>query len=567
MLSISAKFLLPLAVLSVFLSSCSREGKEPLWEPKSHLGGKDYRGGLFPVWIELKEPAVNANIISWRTGSSRIAYRNQAIDTATKLITADTAFLYWETPPPVLIKIDSVKIGKDSTASWKIDSTYYYRDTIFAIVDGQESQPIVIEVKNILPSITSFSIDGLEQPVDSLLTIAVNPNIQMEISIRLEKSFNKAFYPIVKMPQKMGAIKLKPDKSKGDTLLVYEWTAPDEPIADSSLYMQIEDSGGYGERLYKIYLIVYTEFGSVWVASEKDIVKYSSTGVEVARISDGFANCDIAVNSNNGKLFVTDQSRNSFAIYDTYGKQLYKDDSTFKMPTGVAVNVEGNYVWIVDAKDESSSVFEARLRRYVLAGDSIRFAAASYEMPGPIKGLAVDQFQRDFVWFAIPQSDTVGFVRNPALETEPKFMPNIWNRPSMVSLENGIAWVADSSRIVAIDTTGKVWASIKGFGFVSSVSASRGSVWASDIDRGKVYRFPGPFRGTDYDTSFTVMNGMQISGFISPISVSAIAANGNAWVVDKEAGKVVLLDSLGNIIASGAGLKQPYLNVTIQKVE
>ncbi len=512
------------------------------------MGSKDYNGGLFPVWITLKEPVKDANSISWRTGSSRIAYRKQAVNTA-KLITADTAFLYWET---------------DGT---KKDTTYTYRDTIFAIVNGEESQPIVIEVKNILPRIIGFSIDGLEQPIDSLLTIAAHPGDRMEISIRLERSLNKAFYPILTMPQKMGTIKLKTDKSKGDTLLVYEWNVPDEIIADSSLYLQIEDSGGYGKRLHKIYLIVYTKFGSVWVASENDIVKYSPTGVEVARISDGFISSDIAVNSNNGKLFVTDQSRNTFSIYDTYGKRLYRSDSLFKMPTGVAVNVEGNYVWVADAKDASSSVFEARLRRYVLTGDSLSFAAASYEMSGPVRGLAVDQFQRDFVWFAIPQSDTVGFVRNPALEAEPKFMPNTWNRPFTVSLENGIAWVADSSRIVAIDTAGNVLANIKGFGYVNSVSASRGGVWATDTDKGIVYRFKGPFKGTDYDTDLTVANGMRVTGFITPISVSALATDGSVWVVDKEAGKVVRLDSLGNIIASGTGLKQPYLSVTIQKVE
>jgi len=568
MLSVSAKILLYLAVLWFFIFSCSRERAEPLWQPESHLGGKDYKGGLFPVWIPLKEPVGDASGISWKTGNSRIAYRKQAIDTATSLIIADTAFLYWETPPLPFIKIDSIKTGSDSTVFWRTDTTYYYRDTIFAIVEGQESLPIVIEVKNILPRITAFSVDGLAQPVDSLLTIAVHPNIQMEITIRLEKSFNKAFYPIITMPQKMGTINLKPDKSKGDTLLVYEWNVPGEIIADSSLYLRIEDSGGYGERLHKIYLIVYTEFGSVWVASENDIVKFSPTGVEVARISDGFISSDIAVNSNSGRIFVTDQSRNSFAIYDTYGKRLYKSDTVFKMPTGVAVNVDGNYVWVADAKDEVSSVYEARLRRYVLTGDSLRFANASYDISGPIRGLAVDQFQRDFVWFAIPQSDTVGFVRNPALEAEPKFMPNTWNRPSMVSLDqNGMAWVADSSRIVAIDTTGRVLASIKGFGFVSSVSASRGSVWAADIDKGKVYRFSGPFRGTEYDTTLTIINGKQIDGFISPISVSALATDGSAWVADKEAGKVVRLDSLGNIIASGAGLKQPYSNVTIQKVE
>lgn len=548
MFSIPAKLLLPLVALSVFFFSCSREREAPPWEPQSHLSGKVYNGGLFPVWIELKEPVKDANIISWKTGSSRIAYRTQAVDTVAKLIKADTAFLYWETPPPPFVKIDS--LGPDS-----VITTYYYRDTIFAIVDGQESLPIVIEVKNILPRIESISINGLKQPGDSLLTIAAHPGDKMTISINLEKPFNDAFYPIVTMPTEMGNLKVV---SESKVLFVYEWTVPNEIITDST-YLKIKDSGGHGERFYKVHLIVYTESGSTWVASEKEIVKYSPTGVEVARISENFGLISaLAVNSNNGRLFVTDQSKNIFAIYDTYGKRLYSD-SLFKMPTGVAVNVEGNYVWVAD---------EAKLRRFALAGDSIRAgAAASYSnMSGPVKGLAVDQFRKDFVWFAIPQNDTVGYVENDSL----KYLPNIWNRPSMVSLDpiNGMAWVADSSRIMAIDTTGKILANIKGFGFVSSISASGGSVWALDIFKGKVYRFKGPFRGSMQDTSLTVLNGMDVNyGFISPVSVSAFAADGGAWVVDKEAGQAIRLDSLGNIMASGTGLKLPNLNVTLQKVE
>jgi DNA-binding beta-propeller fold protein YncE len=549
MFSISAKFLLPLAALFVFLYSCSRDKPEPLWGPESHLGSKDYNGGLFPVWITLKEPVKDVSIISWRTGNSRIAYRKQAMNYATKLITADTAFLYWDAPPPPSMEINDA------------DTVYYYRDTVFAIVDGLESTPIVIEVKNILPRIANFSIDGLEQPIDSLLTIAAHLGDRVEISITLEKSFNRAFYPIVKMPKKMGNLTLKPPEN--DSLFVYEWIVPNEIIADSSIYLQIEDSGGYGERLYKLYLVVYTEFGSVWVASEKDIVKYSSTGVEVARISESFNSIsDISVNSNNGKLFVTDQSRNSFSVYDTYGKLLYRSDSLFKTPTGVAVDVEGNYnyVWVTDA---------GRLRSFEFTGDSLRSAVASFDISGLVKGLSVDQFQSGLVWFAIPQSDSVGFVRRPVLETEPKFMPNAWNRPSMVSLDqtNGTAWVADSSRIVAIDTAGKVLASIKGFGFVSSVSASGGSVWASDILEGTVYRFKGPFRGREQDTILNIRDGMAVKGFLSPVSVSAFVADGGAWVVDKEAGKAVLLDSLGNTKAYGTGLKFPNLSKTLQKVE
>ena len=532
-----------------------------MWEPKSHLNSKDYRGGLFPVWITLKEPVANADYIKWgSTGKAvKVAYRSQAIDTVKNLITSDTAFLYWETPPAPFIKIDSVEITQDSVKSWKMDTTLLYRDTIFAVVDGLESLPIVIEIKNILPHITSITVGDVEQPGDSLLTIAAHPGTIMDISIRLEKSFNQAFRPVLTMPQKMGSLRLKSDS---DSLFVYTWTVPNDPIADSSIYLRVEDTGGYGERLYKIYLVVYTESGSVWVASENELVKYSPAGAEVVRISKVFNSIsDIAINSNNGKLFVTDQSDNSFAVFDYYGKILHKSDSLFETPTGVAVDVVGNYVWVAD---------ETGLRRYKLVGDSLRYDDdIKYEMPDAVKGLSINQFEKNLVWFAVPEADTVGFVTDPILPGEsPRFIHiQNCNRPSMVSYGNGIAWVADSSRVVGIDTAGKVLADIKGFGFVSSVSASGNHVWASDILTGKVYHFSGPFKGTAQDLALTVISGRAVSGFLSPVSVSAFVADGGAWVVDRDAGKVVRLDSLGSTKVYGTGLKRPSLGLTLQKVD
>jgi DNA-binding beta-propeller fold protein YncE len=574
--SISAKVWLSLAAGFVFLFSCSREGPEPLWEAQSTYG-KDYKGGLHPVYIKLKEAVDNASRIRWSSRYARIGGRNQEINSKGQ-ITADTVFLYWETPPPPFIKLDSTQIKNDSTVSWKIDSTYYYRDTIFAIVDNaQESLPIVIEVKNILPRIKSLTVGDISQPGDSLLTIAANLGDKLKISLELEKEFktpfNSAFHPIVTMPSLMGNPKLI-SVSEKDSVFVYEWAVPNEEISDSSAYLKIEDSGGYGERLYKVHLVVYTECGSVWVTAEKELVKYSPNGTEVARISDKFSSIsDIYVNSKNGKLFVADESKNSFFIFDRYGSQLNEDKSSFKSPSGIAVDLDGNYVWVADIKASSSmpssfsaiSEVEARLRRFMLMSDELSPTSAVYEMSGPIKGLSINQFQSDLVWFAIPKSDTVGFTRDP----KPKFMPNTWNRPSMISHDpsNGTAWVADSSRIVAIDTSGNVLANISGFIFVSSVSASKGNVWASDILSGKVYLFEGPFKGSAKDKNLTVMNGNVISGFIAPISVSTYTADGGAWVIDKEAGRAVRLDSLGNIIASGTGLKQPILGKTLQKVE
>jgi len=576
MYSISAKVLLSLAALLVLLSSCSRESPEPLWEAQS-FSGNNYEGGLHPVYITLKKPVDNAHRIRWEyRKTARIAYRKQGINSKNQ-ITADTAFFYWEEPPPLFIKYDSTQTKKDTTITWNIDTSYYYRDTVFAWVDNDQSLPIVIEVKNILPRIKSITVGGVSKsPRDSLLTIAANLGVPLEISFNLEKPFknpfNSSFHTEITMPPIMGSSKLIKDKSDSTTL-VYEWTMPNTEISDSSGYLKIKDSGIPKDRLYKVHIVAYTEQGSVWVASANELVKFSPTGTEVARVGDFGSISDISVNSKDRQLFVVDRLKNSFSIYDRYGKQLYKNDSLFKLPSGVAFGVVSNYVWVADAKNELAPVYEARLRRFLMS-DSLRFASVGYEMSGPITGLSVNQFQKDFVWFAIPESDTVGFTRESGLE--PKFMTDSikWNRPSMISNDpsNGIAWVADSSRIVAIDTNGHVLAKISGFDYVSSISASNGNVWASDNLRefagkkGKIYLFKGPF-GAPQDTNLTVDNGRLIPDFINPISVSAYIADGGAWVIDKEAGRAVRLDSAGAIKASGTGLQQPILGKTLQSVE
>jgi len=562
MYSFSARILPLLVVLSAFLFTCSRETTEPLWEPQTTLGSKTYNGGLFPVWVTLKEPVNNLSSIRWKTGSSIIAYRSQAvqnIDANTQLILADTAFLYWnELPPPYMVN----------------DSTYIYRDTVFAIVNGLESQPIVIEVKNILPRIKKFTVGGLEQFGDSILKVAVNPNERMEISVLLSKPFNKN-RSIVTMPREMkemGNLTLDEEKSD-DTLWVYKWEGPKDTI-NKMLSLKIEDSGGYGERLYKVHMIVYTEPGSVWVASENELVKFSSMGTEVARISSGFKYIsDMAVNSNDGRLFVADQEKNFIRIYNAYGR-LLSEDSSFVSPTGIAVGAEGisAWVWVADSKTKDT-VPQARLRRFEFSGsDSIaklKPTVVSNEMSGAVKGLSVDQFNRDFVWFVIPESDTIGYTKTGAA-SPPTYVDlsndTAWQRPTMVSYKNGLAWVADSGRVVAVDPSKKIMAIIKGFRSIPSISACGEGVWASDRETGKVYRFKGPFNGTISDLKYMVAQGDESSEkFSIPVSVSALTTDCSVWVVDKGYNKVVLLDSLGKFKAFGTGITSPTLGKTLQK--
>jgi hypothetical protein len=549
-----------LMLFAALLLSCSRESTPEPFEPKTELNGRDYNGGLFPVWITLKEPVKDTNSISWRYKSPIIAYRKQGMDTVKNLIKADTAYFYWDKPPAPFLHITKI----DSINS---DTVYYYRDTVYAIVDGVQSLPIVIEVKNILPRIKSISVGGVKQTNDSLLlpwetkpiTIAAHPTGKTDISIQLEKPFNiHGFYPKVEMPPEIKTLSEKPSPDC-PLCISYEWE-PEKIITDSSIYIKIKDSGGYGERLYKVLLVVYNELGSVWISTENEMVKYTSTGVEVARISDFKYINDFAINSNDGRLFIADRYDNSVSIYDTYGKQLSKSTS-FNRPTAIALDVVSYKAWIADSTG---------LQRFDFSKDILSSDDIIYDIGG-IEGLATTKVRdsEDFVWFVSPQKDIVGFVKN---SQDPEFVrPNTWSRPSRVSLDlfNNVAWIADSTRVTAVNDAGEIMARITDFNFSYywplSISAGAGGVWVSDVEKGMAYYFRGPFSGNELDLNKKPVSGMELNEFTSPVSVSTLTSDGSAWIVDREDGKIVRYDTLGNKIAYGAGIKLPRLGKTIQK--
>jgi hypothetical protein len=602
----SAKNLLCLLAFASLLLYCSREGDEPLWVPETHLGSKDYNGGHFLVWIKLKSPVEDASSITWRAGkNAQIAKRKQGMNSKDEII-ADTAFFHWETPPEpteICVTVDN-----------NCESRKIYLDTIFAIVNGMESAPIIIEIKNILPRVTSLKVGGLMRTLvpgdDSILVIAAHPGDNLEIELHIEKAFNKDNSPRVYMPLDTfgGSMRLK---QQSDNLYSWEWEVPNRTV-DDSLYLKIEDSGGYGERLYKIHLISYVEFGSVWVASENEIAKFSPNGKRVLSIRDGGFSyiSDITVLSNprvtsSEKLFVVDQYKNTLSIYDTYGTQIYKDSLQLRNPTSIAVDIEGLYVWIADSSTVtlssgsnlgSSSSNAAgspanqsrfRLRAFDFSSGTLGKVAHRFEdFTGAIRGLSTDKYDRTRLWFTLPEIDTVGFVRYNLSTGDSKVRyikpsKSKWNRPSMVSLDpiNGLAWVADSSRIVAIMESdkedeneviiGEEKAIVEGFGFVSAVSASRDSVWATDILAGKVYKFYGPFDGTKRVLDYVVADGIPVDagGFLQPSFVSAYVADyGGAWVMDRGKGEIVRVNSKGERIVAGTGLR-PLIGKTIQKVE
>jgi len=519
-----------------------------------------YRGGLYKVWVKLGEPVGSIDQIRWKTGSSNIAQRGTLLD-ENGLIAVDTVYLAWEQLPKPFVRIDSVRI--DSTR-WKVDSVYFYRDTIAVVVDGVETEPMVIEILNILPRIDSMVVGGVSQEGDSVLVLAAHPGDRLLIEMPFSDAFNSKYRAQVEWPEIGGLV----TKQQSDSLWIWEWTVPNESYMDTTLQLRIFDTGGYGDRFYDLHLVVYTEFASSWVASGNNLVKFSPDGAEVARIDDSLSEVsDLVLNSNTHKMWVLDRAANALHYYDTFGKELYSASDVFQSPLSIAVDVESGYLWVSDIEDPTADILQSRVGRYMLSGGELVEVGTSYTLAGPIRGLSIDQFQRDLLWFVSPESDFVGYIRDGAA-TARVFNDRAlyaFNRPTMVSYDPvyGVAWIADSSRVLAIDTAGNLRASVVGFGFANSVSAAGGVCWVTDVQAGVVYRFNGNLTGTN----LSVGSGIAVSGFLAPTSISAFARDGGAWVSDQGAGRVVRLDASGAWIASGTGLKLPNIIKVHQVVE
>lgn len=533
-----------------------------------------YRGGLFKVWVTLSEPVANVSSIRWKTGKADIAKRN-TYENETGIL-ADTVYLYWDVLPAITVaqsvtsnsalssqaSVSSSSVSESSTTT----TSSRYLDSIAVVVDGIESDVEAVEILNILPKVDSLIVGGITQAGDSVLTLSVHPGERTDVEFFFSDAFNLD-YPVqaIQWPESIGSFDLI---QKSDSVWLWSWNAPNE-LVDTILPLIITDKGGFGTREYNLQLIVYDEAGSAWVISGGELVKYSPKGSEVARIRENYVEvADLVINSNTTiqkKVFVIDIGGNSLYEYDAYGRLLHQDTTTFESPLSVAVDVESRLLWVSDV-DYSSDTLRSRVRRFSLSNlDSLQSVGTSYTIPGMVKGLSVDQFERDLVWFVSPEEDFVGYIRN-GTEDARIFDDTIYgfNRPSSVSYDpvSGLAWIADSSRVILLDTAGEIRATISGFEYANSLSAAGGVCWVADILQGAVYRFDQNLTGNR-----STSDALEVNGFISPASVSTYAVDQGVWIADKGAGQVIRLDGKGKQIASGTGLTLPNLIRVHQVIE
>lgn len=559
-----------LAILMALDGCVSKKKDEPmavniLVDRDKSAKAYPYRGGLFKVWVGLSDVRDIADV-RWKTGKADIAYRNSTTEDGE--IVGDTVYLHWESLPKEWVKIDTMKT--DSSGVFAYDTTIRYLDSIGVVVDGEESDLEVVEIHNILPRIDSLGLEGIRQEGDSVLTLAVHPGESIEIEMLFSDAFNLD-YPVqeVRWPEGIGNFI---SKRKSDSLWSWTWEVPNE-LVDTVLPLILTDKGGYGTREYRLEVVVYGEAGSAWVVSGSDLVKFSPGGREVVRVKGSFSEVsDLVLNSNSAiqnKVWVADLGKGEISKYDAFGRLLWKDKGSFNTPYSIALDVEASLVWVSSLDTIAGDVLYSRVQRYkVTEGDSasIEPIGASYRVAGAVKGLSVDQFERGLVWFVSPEEDFVGFIRGGATEAV-VFRDSVYqfNRPSVVSYDptRGKAWIADSSRVVVIDTSGNVQATITGFKFANSISAASGVCWISDAMAGKVYKFDIE----DVSGRVQASSGLIYDELIAPWSVSTSSVDRSVWIADKEAGRVIRLDEDGNEIATGSGLTLPTLIRVHQVIE
>ena len=533
-------------------------------------GNYQYHGGLFKVWVTLDEGVSGEDNVRWKTGKADIAIRNNTTD-ANGLIASDTVYLHWESlPDSVLILDTTITATSDSTADTTVDTTYEYLDSIAVVIDGEESLVEAVEICNILPKIDSVWMGGIGQIGDSTITLAVHPGERMELAFRFTDAYNTA-YPVqnIAWPDEIGSLAVT---QQLDTMWTWTWDAPNS-LMDTLLPLVLTDKGGYGTREYSLHLVVYNEAGAAWTVSGNELVKFSPGGSEVARVDGGFQEVsEIVVNSNStvsNKVWVLDAGIGASAIYqfDTYGRLVWADSTTLNSPYSLAVDVESRLLWVSDLASVSGDTLYSSIHRFNLNGsDSVlQEVGTAFSVPGPVRGLSVDQYECTFVWFVSPEMDFVGYIRTGDSTTR-IFADSVYafNRPTAASYDatTGLVWIADSSRVLVMDSAGNVQATITGFTNANSLSAAGGVCWVADIVAGVVYRFAGTLTG-----SRSISDGLAVDGFIEPASVSTYAADQGVWVADKGAGEVVRLDVSGSRLSGGSGLTLPTLVRVNQVIE
>jgi DNA-binding beta-propeller fold protein YncE len=332
------------------------------------------------------------------------------------------------------------------------------------------------------------------------------------------------------------------------TATTAHWTLPDTTVR-AWVELIAQDSEGASHR-DSLFLPVYEERGCAWVVNQgaAGIVKLSSIGDEILRIPNLTEVSDLAIDTENRRLWVA-HSSDALSSFDFDGLQT----STM---TGLA-------------RPSHLACWERTGQIWVLESDSSRITAIDFSGTTAIRHIR-------------------GFRRPNSLA---------------IHQEDGSLWVCDEGvgRVYHLqgdleadiqDPDSSIFAQSKsGFTFPAHVAVedSSGAAWVADRDAGRLFRFLPNFsdslvlhglqeparcappgaeglcwvleRGSQPTIfrAFYDQVQVQVSGFSDPRGLAATPESGHVWVSDAGRNSVLLYDSYGVELLRKHGFDQPGL--------
>lgn len=517
---------------------------------QTNFSADSYQGGLVKAWVNVSSFGLNSDqedLINWKVGKGRVSRRSTALNTSDSTIASDTIWFEWNVAPP--LTLDSTEVD---SVTYTVDSVYL--DSVAVEIEGLHSDWMLFNIQNVLPMLDSLYLGGVISAVkDSVLRLYGYPGQLVEFSLTLKDPFMEELAPRFEFEDVPGLRQINSDSG-----YTFRWQAPDS-IVDDVFDFKVRDESYSGSRIYQMRMITYKETGSVWVGASKDLIKVSNTGSEIFRIENQFQEIsDMTVNSNRIYMWLVDRGQNALYRISNSGEIVYQDTALFTQPTALEIDVQSGALWVADLPTSDAG----RIRKYdPVAIDQLTEVSAISNQTGPITSLTIDQFENDLMMFLAPEGDYISLVRDGVLDTT---FAGIVNRPQHITYDAqiGMAWVADSSSVILIDTVGEVQATITGFEFISSLSSGNGEVCIADARGDEIIRFSSNISGNRQKG-----DGVITPGFNTPADIALSYIDNSCWVADSESGSVVKVDTDGNIALRVTGMAQPKTITIHQGVE
>lgn len=327
------------------------------------------------------------------------------------------------------------------------------------------------------------------------------------------------------------------------------WRAP-TIVGNPEVTATVTDNVG-GSTSKSIIINVFQETGSVWVSDtfNDQIVKLSSDGTEIFRLSGFNKPNGIAVDLSDRSLWVADEFNNLVKKFDTSGNLIF--EIPFNRPSDIVIQNNSN-VWLV-ALNDTAQVYELSN-----SGDILRSLKGFYNPRSiDIHNLSgevwvADTFKDRVIKIApdVPDRynvDSLGIVSLFHNEFSLLARGSIANfkKPEYLAINqsNGNVWIADTGndRVVQIDNSDRSLFVVEGFNKPTGIDVndSNGSVWVTNSLNNDVVKLLSQMIEI-LDTpdisaphyNIQTKSGLHYSvtgGFIQPSSISVNSNNNIIW--------------------------------------